>query len=205
MSNPTPPRPGAADRNLLFGMLALQMEFVSQERLVAAMQAWVFDKAQSLGQILAGQGYLSPERLQLLHALVEEHLKAHEDDPRQSLASLPIQPALEQEFQRLGDGEVQATLAGLASRSPVAAETTLPHTPPREETTAAALRYRIPRPHARGGLGEVLVAEDLELHREVALKEIQPRHAGDAQSQTRFLLEAEITARLEHPGIVPVH
>ena len=61
------------------------------------------------------------------------------------------------------------------------------------------------RPHAKGGLGEVFVALDEELNREVALKEIQARHADNAESRQRFLLEAEITGRLEHPGIVPVY
>src|SRR5204863_8554675 len=68
-----------------------------------------------------------------------------------------------------------------------------------------ALRYRILRPHAKGGLGEVFVAEDAELHRHVALKEIQARHAHDPASRGRFVLEAEITGGLEHPGIVPVY
>lgn len=66
-------------------------------------------------------------------------------------------------------------------------------------------RYRLKRFHARGGLGEVHVALDTELGRLVALKRIQPHHADDAESRQRFLREASITARLEHPGIVPVH
>src|SRR6202011_841217 len=43
------------------------------------------------------------------------------------------------------------------------------------------------------------------LRREVALKQIQERHADNRESQARFLLEAEITGGLEHPGIVPVY
>jgi tetratricopeptide (TPR) repeat protein/tRNA A-37 threonylcarbamoyl transferase component Bud32 len=66
-------------------------------------------------------------------------------------------------------------------------------------------RYRPLRFHARGGLGEVFIAEDTELHREVALKEIQQRHVHDGRSRARFLMEAEITGRLEHPGVVPVY
>ena len=52
---------------------------------------------------------------------------------------------------------------------------------------------------------EVFIAQDDELHREVAFKEIQERHAGHASHRARFLLEAEITGGLEHPGIVPVY
>jgi serine/threonine-protein kinase len=72
-------------------------------------------------------------------------------------------------------------------------------------STSDGLRFRVLRPHAKGGLGAVFVAHDGELNREVALKEIQDRHADDEESRLRFLLEAEITGGLEHPGIVPVY
>ncbi len=80
--------------------------------------------------------------------------------------------------------------------------------PPDSEPGAAAStrsRYRILRLHARGGLGEILTARDEDLHREVALKRLQPRLAGAAESRGRFLREAEITSQLEHPGVVPVY
>ncbi len=70
---------------------------------------------------------------------------------------------------------------------------------------AGSSRFVILRPHARGGLGEVFVAYDKELHRDVALKEIRPDRADDDVSRARFVLEAEITGSLEHPGIVPVY
>src|SRR5205823_14828537 len=71
--------------------------------------------------------------------------------------------------------------------------------------TSDGQRFRVLRPHARGGLGAVFVALDTELHREVALKQILDNHADDALSRRRFLVEAEITGGLEHPGIVPVY
>jgi serine/threonine protein kinase/tetratricopeptide (TPR) repeat protein len=73
------------------------------------------------------------------------------------------------------------------------------------ERRVSGARYRVLRPHAKGGLGEVFVAEDNELHRTVALKEIQADHADNPESRDRFLLEAEVTGGLEHPGIVPVY
>jgi tetratricopeptide (TPR) repeat protein len=61
------------------------------------------------------------------------------------------------------------------------------------------------RPHASGGLGEVCTASDTELNRTVAIKRLQEKFAGNLALRQRFLLEAEITARLDHPGVVPVH
>jgi serine/threonine-protein kinase len=66
-------------------------------------------------------------------------------------------------------------------------------------------RYELLRFHAKGGLGEVHVARDEALHRDVALKCLQKLHARNPQSRDRFLREAALTSRLEHPNIVPVH
>ncbi len=71
--------------------------------------------------------------------------------------------------------------------------------------TSDGQRFRILRPHAKGGLGAVFVALDCELHREVALKQILEKHADDPVSRQRFVAEAEITGGLEHPGVVPVY
>src|SRR5262245_32689141 len=78
----------AADRNLLFGILALQMDFITRDDLVAAMHAWVLDKAKPLGQILREAGRLADDEHALLEALVRKHLERHHNDPEQSLAAL---------------------------------------------------------------------------------------------------------------------
>jgi tRNA A-37 threonylcarbamoyl transferase component Bud32 len=73
---------------------------------------------------------------------------------------------------------------------------------------SAALRYQRLRFHAQGNLGEVHVARDLELGRDVALKRIQGKYVGEPgfeAMQQRFVQEAQITGRLEHPGVVPVY
>ncbi len=58
---------------------------------------------------------------------------------------------------------------------------------------------------ARGGLGVVCTARDEKLSRELAIKFLRRRLATVAECRERFLVEAEVTSRLEHPGIVPVH
>jgi eukaryotic-like serine/threonine-protein kinase len=68
----------------------------------------------------------------------------------------------------------------------------------------ASAVFRPERHHAQGGLGEVLTAHQEELDRLVAIKRIRPDKLHDA-ARRRFLREAAITARLQHPGIVPIY
>jgi serine/threonine-protein kinase len=75
----------------------------------------------------------------------------------------------------------------------------------RHESATAQAEYRDLRYHDGGGLGEVYLARNAELNREVALKFLKPARAGDPASRRRFLQEAEITGRLEHPGVVPIY
>jgi eukaryotic-like serine/threonine-protein kinase len=68
----------------------------------------------------------------------------------------------------------------------------------------AGTRYRLVEPVGSGGMGVVYLAEDAILGRRVALKILDfPDASG--QLAARLLREAHILARLEHPGIVPVH
>src|SRR5262245_51074834 len=53
-----PPPPASGDRNLLFGILAVQMDFIRRAALLAAMHAWVLDKSKPLGHILRDLGHL---------------------------------------------------------------------------------------------------------------------------------------------------
>ena len=97
---------------------------------------------------------------------------------------------------------------GIRTARPPTPKTTTPTEPapfPLGSATSDGQRFRILRPHARGGLGAVFVALDGELHREVALKQILEKHADDPVSRQRFVAEAEITGGLEHPGVVPVY
>ncbi len=126
-----------------------------------------------------------------------------------SLAAVPAGKSTQASLARIGDPDIEATLNHVASE----------HRSTRDEdddpdrtgsisigaATSEGQRFRVLRPHARGGLGAVFVALDAELNREVALKQILDHHADDPTSRQRFLIEAEITGGLEHPGIVPVY
>lgn len=66
-------------------------------------------------------------------------------------------------------------------------------------------RYLATEYHAAGGLGVVYRAQDEELNRTVALKCMRAAANAESPAGKRFLLEAEVTSQLEHPGIAPVH
>ena len=76
---------------------------------------------------------------------------------------------------------------------------------PRPGQAAPRVRFRILRVLDSGGTGDVFVALDEQLGREVALKQPQARFADDPRHRQRFEFEARITGTLEHPGIVPVY
>src|SRR5215475_11901862 len=65
-------------------------------------------------------------------------------------------------------------------------------------------RYELRELIARGGMGVVYAAEDGKLNRRVALKILDTADASE-ELTARLIREARILARLEHPGIVPVH
>jgi len=300
----------SSDRNLLLGIVALQMSFITRDQLVAGMHAWVLRREIPLEQVLFEQRALSAEIMALLQGLVAKHQELHDNDPRASLRAIGSASSIDRvrnALESVAAADVQATLSDwqAGSRAEESArnvgsgpntgrgggeeffsriegvcdqfaqawlsgqrpriEDYLPQLPERAQrelleellrteillrrsddeavsagdyavrfpTHRSAIdralkwsepslgssqksgretgsrpgknRFRILRAHARGGLGEVFLAKDTELNRDVALKEIQDRHARNPESRSRFLLEAEVTGALEHPGIVPVY
>lgn len=72
------------------------------------------------------------------------------------------------------------------------------------EPDFSATKYTFVKELARGGMGTVYLADDTELNRQVAIKVLStPEMTEDLRR--RMIREAQIIARLEHPGIVPVH
>lgn len=200
-----------SDRNLLFGMLALQMDFVDRDELLQAMRGWLLEKHRPLAELLVERGALSQTNAELLEDVLKAHVAAHDHNVRQSLsATFPVSQ-LTAALREIDDDDLQDSMAHcsewIAPR--IAAETDHAHRgePPAAMGQPSSLdgRFRVLRRHAEGGLGEVLVARDRELSREVALKLIRPALADDREACARFRVEAEVTGGLEHPGIVPVY
>jgi serine/threonine protein kinase len=90
-----------------------------------------------------------------------------------------------------------------------ARDTVAYHGPGRERPEcgrpAGVARYEVLRSHRAGGLGEVWLARDTTVGRDVALKTLRPDRVGDLDTRARFVREARVTGRLEHPCVVPLY
>lgn len=103
------PQP-SADRNLLIGVLALQMDFIDRDQLVAAMHAWIRDKSRPLDAIFLEQEAIDSDTGALLVALVDKHLEKHGGSAEQSLASVSSLGSTKDALEKLGDAAVRASL-----------------------------------------------------------------------------------------------
>jgi serine/threonine protein kinase len=83
---------------------------------------------------------------------------------------------------------------------PAAAETR-----PEPDTTEARGHFTILQEYARGGMSRIWVARDNDLNREVAIKELRTEIGPNSGVYRLFLREAQITAQLQHPNIIPVY
>jgi serine/threonine protein kinase len=181
------------DLNLLFGVLAVQAGLLDAHQFAEACSAWAARRDRPLADILAGRGWMTAEDRDHLDYLLGRALQRHEGDAHASLAALTTD-GVRQALFVLDDADVRRSLDG--EQSPAA-------TTDYEPTSRH--HFRLTRLHAKGGTGQVWLAHDEDLGRDVALKELRPDRGDSPAAMARFLEEARITGQLEHPGIVPVY
>jgi serine/threonine-protein kinase len=197
-----------ADRNLLFGLMALQTDAITRDQFVDACALWANRKDRPLGEILVERGWLTLEDKADVDRFVDRRLARHGGDVRASVADLVARPP-HVSLVAAEDTAVRHTLAGWigsgdlaqAQRSPPAPQ--LAQSEPIRMSTIGLPRdsrdrYTLNRLHARGGIGQVWLARDPVLGRDVALKELRPDQADNPLITARFVHEAQVTGQLEH-------
>src|SRR5262245_47174484 len=184
------------DRNLLFGVLALQADLIDPARFAEACAAWAGRKDTPLADLLVERGWLTPSDRADVEKLLQRKLAKHAGDAKASLAEV-TSDEVRQSLAGVPDPDVRQAL------TPPPAGHVLLHTT--DFVPEARERYTLNRLHATGGIGRVWLARDANLGRDVALKELRPERAGQPTVWARFLKEAQVTGQLEHPGIVPVY
>jgi hypothetical protein len=116
--NPAPPPFQDTASNLLFGLLALQNNFISRDALVAAFGTWIADKSKPLDRILLDWGHLDADCHALLMGLVRQHLRLHGDDSERSLADLSAMGSVLRRLMDLGDTDLSASLGHVGAARP---------------------------------------------------------------------------------------
>jgi eukaryotic-like serine/threonine-protein kinase len=192
-------------RNLLAALLAIQNKWVCQEDVDTLFPRWQADPHGDFLDWLAQQGKVARADLTLAESLLQQKLEQHHGDAKAGLDSVMASG----DWQALIPSQI-ATLGGDTAemvRSP-AGKPGVPLQPaetPSLKSGNPSRRYVRLHLHAAGGIGQVFLARDTHLDREVALKELKPAASQDPSMSWRFLKEAHITGQLEHPGIVPVY
>jgi serine/threonine-protein kinase len=198
MSASPGPSPWDNDRNLLFGVLALQAGLLDAGQFVEACSSWAGRKDVPLADLVIERGWLSNEDRAHVEYLLNRALRKHGGDARRSLADIAgenVRDAL----RSVDDAAVQQTMTHLPPAPSYVLVTTM------DTNLGQRSRYTLTRIHGEGGLGRVYVAHDQDLNRDVALKELRPEKAQHPETWRRFFREAQLTGQLEHPNIVPVY
>jgi serine/threonine protein kinase len=188
------------DRELLFGVIALQDDLIDQRQFADVCAGWALEMDRSLGEMLVSRGWLTAKDRLDVEQKLERKLKKHRGDIRATLGAV-TGAAVRGLIQQVDNPRVQRSLDGLPPSTGQPLAPTL--VGPGDDRDS--LRYTLTRVHAEGGLGKIWIARDTDLNREVALKEIRGEKSASPDAQKRFLREAQITGQLEHPNIVPVY
>ncbi len=207
------------DKNLLFGVLAVQKGYITQFQLIESAEIWTENQGRNLEDILLDKGFISTKQRDEIAKLISVQLEKYKGNTREVLESLGGSNAVHESFGGsiilTDSGEVLPSIGGTQEPTDtVTAQDDL--TNDERLTLEQPGRYTIKGEQGRGGIGKVLVAFDSHLGREIAVKELIAFDEGANKdhptpiSQTaamvaRFLTEARITGQLEHPSIVPVY
>ena len=189
-----------ADRNLLFGAIAIRVGFIGPGRLAEAWEAWATRPDGRLADVLCERGWLTSIERDDIERLLGRALARHGGDSKRALASV-AGDRLATSVDATHDPSMQIILSELSTDPGIAA----PSVSTLDSSAESRAHYSLLRLHARGGLGRVWLARDPVIGRAVALKELLPERADDPTLRSRFLAEAQITGQLEHPSIVPVY
>ena len=189
--------------NLQFALLAVQLQFVDRQQCVGLLHEWLRDTTGSLPSLMRDHGVLTDERAGYIEEMLSAPQPRGDETASRARGMTWLGPVSEQPA---GDDDHPVTDDGRPAGRLLRAVRQPAEVPAEDAAEGPVLgRFRIVRFHQEGGLGRVSIARDLELDRDVALKEMKDQIADDPLRRDRFVLEAEITGGLEHPSIVPVY
>lgn len=178
------------DRLCVAAALARQVVSSVQVRLAIEARSSSRSPRASVTDLLVEQGAFQAEDKEIFLRLLEEKL-SQSSDREKELDSL-LEPRLREALTLVGDPLVRGFLIDTGA---------LPS--PLEMCSRA--EYELMHIHNQGGLGQIWLATEKGTHRQLAIKRIKPDYRLESEPRRRFLREAQIIGKLQHPNIVPVY
>src|SRR5262245_28076806 len=148
------------DRNLLFGVLALQTDLIDSAQFADACAAWATRKATPLADLLIERGWITATDKLDIERLMERKVKRHGGDMEATLDAV-MDSGVREAMVTVADTELRRSIARSSSVSGHVL------VDPLGRPTESRTKYTLTRLHGQGGLGRVWVARDNDLNREV--------------------------------------
>ncbi|EAQ79734.1 serine/threonine-protein kinase [Blastopirellula marina] len=180
-------------QDIAISALILRMGILTERQLAHAFATWTIHGSLPINEHLLERGLIDEDANRRLLASAPQLLQEYEYGNERNSS---VECAVAQTLDSIDPSGTIARLMGVRSVAGAGANDAT-------GVRTSAARYRLLRKLGQGGLGRVWLAFDEHLKRPVAVKEITAR--DQVVAQERFRREAEITGRLEHPGIVPIY
>lgn len=177
----------AHDPNVLFAVLARQAGLITAEQLADGLTGLLQRAGTDLGDVLLRRGQIKEADRERIQSRVDDYVADHEPARDSDDADLTM--------------PVGGTLSGEATLDVLGETEELQDS----DNLISNKRLKLRFVHGEGGIGQVWMARDRILGRDIALKELKPGRKMSDAVRTRFLREVQITSQLQHPGTVPVY
>lgn len=188
---------GNAEANILVGALAFQRGNIDAQQFQAVCSTWANERSVPIPQLMVEREWIDDATKSELLLLAERERVKYRDVhvTLGAIANEQVRDAVRE----LDDTDLVNTISSLPpTAGHILTETVA-------SSNGSGPRYSLTRLHDKGGLGEVWVAHDRELNRDVAFKRLRKRRSSADHIRRRFLKEAQVTGQLGHPNIVPVY
>jgi serine/threonine protein kinase len=184
------------ERDYVTAALILRGRHLTERALRNGIKGWTTFGAVPLGEALTQRGLIDPDVMARIEEEAEQYFETLNLSASWKYMPRSVSRRTSSLLERLDPSGHVAKIFGLSR---------LPRAVVGNEFRVSQTHFKLIRKLGQGGLGTVWLAIDSNLNRYVAVKEILGHPDRHSAAVARFRREAEITGRLDHPGIVPVH
>lgn len=187
--------------NLMFGITAVEMGLIDQAQFAAACTRVAAEPQHSIADVLLNVNALTEDQCKQVIDQILESSPGQTASPQKTVVQNAQKNQMQTVQSDLDDDLDNAVDTNNRSADFFDGDFHVQGEPQLPENS----HYKLNEVYAEGGLSRVWVAEDTNLNRKVALKQIRHELSENELARSRFHREAQVTGQLEHPHIVPVY